>query len=239
MTKVDAIKKVMQDNGGIASWKLIYNDIEKYYPSIKASPDWEAGIRGVLYREIRSQHTFKKIGFGIFALIEYQEEKQLEQIKKDKIKMHSYMEGVMVEIGNFENFTTYCADNSAKYQQNVTIGELTTIDEFPNFTYTELIQIAKRIDVIWFSPKGYKFPRRLIEVVDSIGTLENSLSRMYQLKEFQTNFFILAPEEHKEKIQNALNKEPYLISADRFIIKTYDETIQYYNTRLELEKVKF
>jgi hypothetical protein len=175
MTKVEAIKNIMQNNGGIASWKLIYDNIEKNYPTIKSSSEWEAGIRGVLYRELKFQKTFKKIGFGVFALIDYQEEKQLEEIKKDKIKMHSYMEAIMVEIGNYENFSTYCADNSAKYQQNVTIGELTTIDEFPNFTYSEIVQIAKRIDVIWFSQKGYKFPRRLIEVADSIGTLENSL----------------------------------------------------------------
>ena len=71
MTKVDAIKKVMEDNNGVASWDIIYNNIEKYYSTAKNSVKWEAGIRGVLYREIKENRSFKKIGLGIFALKDY------------------------------------------------------------------------------------------------------------------------------------------------------------------------
>jgi len=48
MTKVEAIKKVMEDNNGTASWDILYNNIEKYYPVVKTSFEWEAGIRGGL-----------------------------------------------------------------------------------------------------------------------------------------------------------------------------------------------
>ena len=61
MTKVEAIKKVLEDNGGIATWEIIYNEIERYYPMAKASMEWQAGIRGVLYREIKNQRNFKKV----------------------------------------------------------------------------------------------------------------------------------------------------------------------------------
>ena len=37
MTKVDAIEKVLEDNGGSASLQVIYNNIEKYYPAAKES----------------------------------------------------------------------------------------------------------------------------------------------------------------------------------------------------------
>ena len=47
MTKVEAIAKVMQDNGGTASLSVIYDNICKYYPTAKVSKDWEAGLRGV------------------------------------------------------------------------------------------------------------------------------------------------------------------------------------------------
>jgi hypothetical protein len=33
MTKVEAIKKLMLDNGGLASWQYIYKYIDQYYPS--------------------------------------------------------------------------------------------------------------------------------------------------------------------------------------------------------------
>ena len=237
MTKVKAIIKVMEDNGGVASWKHIYDNIEAYYPAIKSSKKWQEGIRSVLYREIKNNKNFKKLGLGVFALHQYKQEQQIQDIKKDKIRMHSYIEGVMVELGNYEKFDTYCADPSAEFQENVTINQLTTIKDFPEFTYCDITKIAKRIDVIWFNKKGYQFPRKIIEVVNSIGTLGDSLSRMYQLKEFNTEFLLLHPQEHEQKIHARIKQEPYSIIADRFVTKNYDETIYYYNKKVEIEKL--
>lgn len=73
MTKVDAIIKVMQDNNGLANWAIIYNEMERYYTDIKQSLEWKAGVRGVLYREIKNHRNFKKIDDGLFALIQYDE----------------------------------------------------------------------------------------------------------------------------------------------------------------------
>ncbi len=73
MRKIDAIIRVMQDNNGLANWTIIYNEIEKYYADIKQSEEWKAGIRGVLYREIKNNQNFKKISEGLFSLIEYDE----------------------------------------------------------------------------------------------------------------------------------------------------------------------
>lgn len=77
MTKVEAIKKVLEDNGGIATWEIIYNEIERYYPEAKVSKEWSAGIRGVLYREIKNNRNFKKIDEGTFAVADYDENKLL------------------------------------------------------------------------------------------------------------------------------------------------------------------
>ncbi len=153
--------------------------------------------------------------------------------------MHSYIEGIMVELGNYEQFDTYCTDSTAEFQANIFIRQLTTINEFPEFTYSEINKIAKRIDVTWFNKKGYQFPRKVIEVVDSIGTLGESLNRIYQLKEFKTEFLVLHPENHHLKIEQMIEREPYSILKDRFVVKNYDEIINYYNKRLELEKIKF
>ena len=65
MTKVEAIKRVMEDNGGTISLSELYKRITKYYPNATQAKDWTAGIRGVLYREIRNNRTFKKIGLSI------------------------------------------------------------------------------------------------------------------------------------------------------------------------------
>lgn len=239
MTKVEAIKKLMEDNGGVASWQYIYDNIEKYYPVAKSSQKWQAGLRGVLYREIKNDKNFKQIGFGTFALREYEQEKQIAEIKQDKVRMHSYIEGIMVELGNYEQFDTYCADPRAEFQKNIFIDQLATLTDFPEFTYPEINKIARRIDVIWFNKKGYKFPKKIIEIVDSIGTLGESLNRMYQLKEFRAEFLVLHPEKSSVKIEQMIEREPYSILKDRFVIKNYNNIISYYNKRIELEKLKF
>ena len=69
MTKVEAIERVMLDYGGIATLNVIYSEIEKYYPNAKASKEWEAGIRGVLYRDLGKR--FKKIDTSVYALVNY------------------------------------------------------------------------------------------------------------------------------------------------------------------------
>lgn len=74
MTKVEAIIKVMQDNGGLANWTILYNETEKYYPNIKRAETWQFGIRGVLYREVKNQKNFKKIDDGLYALIDFDED---------------------------------------------------------------------------------------------------------------------------------------------------------------------
>ena len=117
MTKVEAIRKVLEDNGGAASLSVIYDKITKYYPTAKYSHEWEAGIRGVLYRAIRENKGFKKIGLSIYALSDYTEESKPKA--NDKVRMHSFMEGICLELGNIKNYNTYTADPSAIYRDNL------------------------------------------------------------------------------------------------------------------------
>ena len=69
MTKVQAIAKVMQENGGKATLQEIYQKAGRYYKGVKASEHWQAGLRGVLYREVRNGKTFKKLDDVTYALI--------------------------------------------------------------------------------------------------------------------------------------------------------------------------
>ncbi len=242
LTKVGAIAKVLEDNGGAASWDFIYSNIEQYYPTVKQSEDWEAGVRGVLYREIRNNKNFKKLGLGIFALKDYVEEAKPQ--KEDTVRMHSYIEGICLELGNFKNYLTYTADPSVPFRDNIRLSNLTTLKSFPLFTYPEIVQEVKRIDVIWFNNKGLQFPQRVFEVVDSIGTLSGAFNRSSQLLSFRTEFYIVGPEQHRAKFNHTINLEPYLSNQNRFKFINYDEIIELYENaervnRLESKIFKF
>ncbi|MBR1626866.1 MAG: hypothetical protein IJ681_06950 [Bacteroidales bacterium] len=237
LTKVQAIEKVLQENGGSANWQVIYDNIEKYYPNAKKSKDWEAGLRGVLYREIR-QNTkrFKKIGLSIYALYDYNEEKQPEI--NDVKRMHSYIEGICLELGNLQKFETFTADPSAFYRDNLSLKNFATLDELPQFSYKDILDDVKRIDVIWFNSIGLKFPQKVFEIVDSIGTLTGAFNRSLQLKNFITDFYIVAPEKHREKYKQTINLEIYKPNKSRFKFINYNEIIAYYNTLLQTKKIE-
>ena len=237
MTKVEAIRKLMEDNGGSATWDIIYSNIEKYYPAAKEMKEWQAGIRGVLYREIKNNRNFKKIGFGIFALKEYEEEKIKAITEKSPVRMHSFIEGICLELGNFEQFDTYTPDPTAAFKDNILLSNLRTMSALPLFTYQEIVEIVKRIDVLWFNKKGFKFPKRAFEVVDSIGTLGDALNRTYQLVEFDLDFHIIGSKENKEKFKDRITKEPFIRVTSRYKYQSYEEIIDYYNKRLELENL--
>lgn len=236
MTKVEAIAKVMEDNGGAASLEIIYDNISKYYPTAKESNEWEAGIRGVLYREIRNNRRFKKIGLSIYSLADYAEEKKPKE--NDTLRMHSYIEGICLELGNFNGYLTYTADPSAMYRDNLHLNNFSSIQELPAFSYDGILHEAKRIDVIWFNKTGYAFPKKVFEVVDSIGTLNGAFNRSLQLKNFITEFYIVAPEKHHDKYLQTIELEIYQPQKDRFRFVNYDDIIELYETTARKNKIE-
>ena len=68
LTKVQAIIKVMEANGGSADLATLYRCIGRYYKGAKASTEWQAGIRGVLYRELRRGRLLLRTGEGTYRL---------------------------------------------------------------------------------------------------------------------------------------------------------------------------
>ena len=232
---MEAIAKLMEDNGGAASLKYIYDHITKYYPTAKRSKDWEAGLRGVLYRELKKQHLFKKVGLSIYALSDYT---PVEPPKKDKVRMHSYIEGICLELGNFQDYYTYTADPSATYRDNLRLSDIASIQTMPAFSYDGILNEARYIDVIWFNKNGLCFPQKVFEVVDSIGTLTGAFNRILQLKNFMTDFYIVAPEKHHDKYKQTIELEIYQPQKDRFKFISYDDMTEWYDTTLRKNKLE-
>lgn len=69
MTKAEAIIKLMYDYGGVVTLRMIYNEIDKYYPDARKSKEWEAGIRGVINRDLGKR--FKRLGTSLYAPMDY------------------------------------------------------------------------------------------------------------------------------------------------------------------------
>ena len=226
----------MEDNGGTASLELIYENICKYYPTAKDSDKWDAGIRGVLYRAIREKKGFKKIGLSIYALEDYKEE--VRPTAKDAVRMHSYIEGICIELGNYNGFDTFTADPSALYRDNLQLKNFITLSELPAFSYPQILHEAKRIDVVWFNKRGLAFPQRVFEVVDSVNTLNGAFNRSLQLRNFRTEFFIVSPEKHREKYNQTIQLETYQENSNRFTFVNYEEIQNLYESTMKTKKLE-
>ena len=237
-TKVEALIELLRENGGTASWSHIYGNFERFYPQQERPESWKAGIRGVLYRELKNQRSFKQVADGTFALLEYNEE-NIDQEQEDEARPHSYMQGLLVEIGNREGYDTYCADPSEKFRRGIQISQLTTLREFPNGVLNDkTTETAKRIDVIWFPTNRDKYPEVAIEVVNSMGTLQSSLNRLIQLAPFQTSFAIISPDKKKDTVENALTRYPFSEHEERFKVRTYGDIIKYHQVSHTREMLK-
>ena len=236
VTKVEAIRRILEDFGGKATWQQIYDNIEKYYPAAKASKAWKEGIRGVLYREIRKGRNFKKIGLGIFALRDYEEEPIPK--KEDKIRMHTFIEGVCLELGNLRSYLTYSPDKSYIYKDGIPLNRICTLNEIPNFTYPEIIKDIKKIDVIWFNKGRFVFPQKVFEVVHSLNTLSEALNRCIQLVPFNVRFYIIAPKKYFDKFNRKVEKPPYSEYKTRLCFRDYESIINLYEHAVKYDELR-
>lgn len=79
------------------------------------------------------------------------------------------------------------------------------------------------------SDRKLSFPQYAFEVVDSIGTLDGAFKRCMQMQNFRTKFFIVAPEKHRTKYEQAIDLEIYQNARDRFSFLSYDLVLETYD----------
>ena len=168
----EAILKVFKNKNGIVTLQDLYKQI----PSLigeTSSEDVNHTIRAFLRRLKQSKKLIKQIGLSTYALteIDYPNHfyERIKVSKKDffrdipKEQLHGYIEGIIIELGNFHNYDTYTADRNVAFNGKY-LEELVTYGTIPNFTYSDIIDRIKQIDVIWFKDG---FPAKTFDVENS------------------------------------------------------------------------
>lgn len=231
VTFSDAIEKVMLENGYYAPLQLIYKEFEKHRPFSGLTP--LNTIQAIVQRDKR----FTRIGFGVYALTEHLDRlPRVIEPKTQAEKMghkHTEIQGMIIEIGNMKGFDTYTPDRS-KIFANKELGNITTVQEFPVFTYDKIVQAVKFCDVIWFNPRG--FPERLFEVEDSTD-FRSSLVKFAELQDFKTSFSLVAPSERETKYDREVSKSAFKSIVDRCHFVTYADIEQFYGASLNYHKI--
>lgn len=74
--------------------------------------------------------------------------------------------------------------------------------------------------------------------MDSISTLNGAFNRSLQLKNFMTEFNIVAPEKHREKFLETIDMEVYQEQKARFKFINYDDIREWYDSELRNDRIK-
>lgn len=239
----DLIEKMMIDNGGSASLTYLYENTCKY----KTLPngDWKKTLRGVLYRD-EKKGRFKKIGLGVFALSNFNsyntayeaaiQKKSYDSYLKSSKELHSVIEGMLIELGNFFEYKTYTCDINKTFD-NKKLKDLIDYSPIPEFTYKEIIDIISKSDVIWFSKNKLAFPKYIFEVEASTN-FTNSMHKMYQLIDFEARFYLIAPIERKQIFINRMFREPFNSMKEKFTFRSFEDVANLYFKSVEQNELK-
>jgi len=244
----DAILRVVKECGGSATLKELYQRV----PQIREIPphlDVNHIIRAFLRRMTRISGKLKRIGLGIYALPDIKLEQTLfDEIQEGKTKteifegisdtdLHSYVEGMLLELGNIYGYLTYTADPSSMFSGKP-LRKFATIEDFPHFTSPPLLNIAKAIDVIWFKKRALVVMPKHTFDVEKTTDFSKALHRAYQLRDFKTTFYVVSPIKREEQFKKKLTTDPYEEISDRFFFCSFEEIFLLYETASKHSELK-
>lgn len=120
---------------------------------------------------------------------------------------HWYYQGLLLEIGNEQGYKTYLPpqDRNRTFV-NRTLGDVCNMTTLPEFGYQDFIRRAMTVDVIWFNRRN--MPAELFEIEFSTDML-NSLSKFNELRDFYTQFTIVAPPHRQSHFTDRIRMDTF------------------------------
>ena len=175
----------MRKEGGYATLRRL-NEIVDFSTWKTKTP--EASIRRIVQD---SRHIFR-IQPGLCALEEMRDVVMKEfdltigNNRSEEEFSHGYYQGLLIEIGKFRKQKTYipAQDKNRKFLGRP-LSEITDTMKLPDFSYDTLKRKAKTVDVIWFNERI--MPSSFYEV-EHTTDIKNSLSKFYELQDFNAGF---------------------------------------------------
>lgn len=215
-----AILKVLENYKGVATLKELYAEVPHYVSNTQTTSS-EHDIRGYLYRLKTKKKEIEQIGISTYKLVGVNAENVIyNNIKVDgfeddffrlpELEIHGYVEGMLIEIGNVKKYSTYTPDKNVVFNGEK-LQKLISYDEFPKFTYSNIVKKAKMIDVIWFQND---FPAVTFDVEKSTD-FSKALLRANEIQHFRTIYYMVA----LDKKEDQFNDRIEMISFEK--IKPY------------------
>lgn len=224
-TQVQQVIDTLRKIGGYATLGDLYHLVD--------TKSWATKTPNESIRRIVQQSgEIFKIQPGLWALeecreevmrkfdIEPQEEKSVERFT------HGYYQGLIIEIGNMKHYTTYvpAQDQNRKFIEKPLKDICSTI-HIPAFSYKELTDRARTVDVIWFNERN--MPDTFFEVEHSTD-IQNSITKFCDLQDFNSRFLIVAPQNRKEQFEKVISRTAFKDVKKRVSFSSYETIYRQY-----------
>ena len=226
MTQEQQVIETMRSLGGYATFRRLNATVD--FSTWKTKTP-EASVRRIVQK---SSHIFR-IQPGLWALEECREEVlKLFELKignpqSEDLFTHGYYQGLLIEIGKFQHLTTYVpAQDKNRLFIGQKLSELTDTTVIPKFTYDTLLNRARTVDVIWFNERN--MPSAFYEV-EHTTDMKNSLSKFYELQDFQSGFYIVANASRKKEFEDKLHVSMFRAIEERVKFLEYDKVASMYD----------
>jgi len=226
-----AIEQIILDNGYLASLQHIYKEFPKYRALTGKTP------LKTIQERVQRDPRFTRIGLGIYALTDYLHKlptsPKPQSKEQEKEQTHYSIQGMLLEIGNMEGFDTYSPNKNAIFD-NKPLLQIMTLSEFPNFTYSNIVQSVRFIDVLWFNNRG--FPKFTFEV-EITPQFRNSLLKFSEISDFDTAFYVIAEAENQDRYHREISRSVFREIKGRCLFKTCDQVRDMYLKSIEKQRI--
>jgi len=238
MRQYEAVIKVMEENSGYATLSYLYENVLKVSDVIWETKTPFASIR----RIVQDERFFFRIKPGLWALNTYKNRLPYEinsliekgkEIRKEEKFTHTYYQGMIVELGTIKGFKTYVPpqDQNKKFL-NKALKEIVDIKSIFRFTYDNVIQKIKSIDVFWFNER--KFPSFIFEV-EHTTDFKSAMLKFLELQDFNIHMYIVSFGERKREFLSKIDFTSFKPIRNKIKFLSYEQLSQWHAKSYELK----
>ena len=239
MKQYEAVIKVMEENGGYSTLGHLYQNVLNIPGCQWKTKTPFASIR----RIVQDDRFFFKIKPGLWALKSHRKVLPPEMLstKRETTKeidfTHSYYQGLIVQLGNLREFETFIPsqDKNKVFLGKELLGNLASRNDMYSFTYDNIVNKAKTIDVVWFNSR--RMPIYVFEVEHSTD-MKNSLIKFVELQDFRTEMIIVADIYRKKQYESTVSLNAFKSIKDFVTFWSYQQLSQLHSKSFELKAIQ-
>lgn len=234
-TQAQQVIKALRQNGGYATLGRLYQLVDTNTWGTKTPNE-------TIRRIVQQSKEIFKIQPGLWALEEARTEVLAKFELKDKhsegqeVFTHGYYQGLLIEIGNMKDFTTYipAQDQNRRFLETP-LKDLCRTTQIPQFGWEQMVNRARTVDVIWFNER--KMPNSFFEVEHSTD-IQNSVTKFCDLQDYHAHFFIVAPANREGQFRKIMERTAFKDVKDRVRFCDYETISRQYALMCQFKAIE-